>query len=58
MKSHGQLQDSQHVRFLNKAEKDYVHLCMDAILQKTPASFALAQVADWERNYKSGNAKY
>ncbi len=37
-------------------EKDYVHLCMDAILKyDNDATFALGQVADWEREYRNGS---
>ena len=37
-------------------EKDYVHLCMDAILEyDNDATFALCQVAEWERQYKNGS---
>lgn len=37
-------------------EKDYVHLVTAAVLEKEPDAYcALSQVADWERNYKTGS---
>ncbi len=39
----------------SEKEKDYVHLVMKKILQKdAEASFCICQVAEWERNYKTG----
>lgn len=39
-------------------EKDYVHLCMAEIRKNHPdAAFCICQVAEWERNYKSGSEK-
>ena len=38
-------------------EKDYVHLLMSAISEKSPdCSFCICQVAEWERQYKNGNS--
>ena len=40
-------------------EKDYVHLLMSAICEKSPdCSFCICQVAEWERRYKSGKSVY
>lgn len=40
----------------SEKEKDYVHLVMKKILQKdAEASFCICQVAEWERNYKTGS---
>lgn len=37
-------------------EKDYVHVCMDKILEHdNDATFALGQVAEWERVYNNGS---
>lgn len=37
-------------------EKDYVHLCMNAFLNyDSEATFAIAQIADWEREFKNGS---
>lgn len=37
-------------------ENDYVHLCIEEIKKTYPdAAFAIAQVADWERNYLNGS---
>ncbi len=37
-------------------EKDYVHLCMDALLDyDSEATFSIAQLADWEREYTDGS---
>ncbi|MBQ7095705.1 MAG: SGNH/GDSL hydrolase family protein [Clostridia bacterium] len=40
-------------------EKDYAHLLMEAILEKDAKSaFCICQVADWERQYKTGEETY
>ena len=39
-------------------ENDYVHICMKAITDRYPqATFAIAQLADWEREYINGSAR-
>lgn len=38
------------------AEKDYVHRCMEALLASEPqTTFAIAQLAEWEREYRQGH---
>ena len=38
-------------------EKDYVHLCVNAFSEfDSETTFAIAQLADWEREYKNGSA--
>lgn len=40
-------------------EKDYVHLLMRSFRQTDPdAAFCVCQVADWERNYRTGSETY
>ncbi len=40
----------------SRPENDYVHLCIEEIRKTQPDSaFAIAQVADWERNYINGS---
>ena len=47
--------DGMHGMAASSPEKDYVHLCIREMTQKHPdASFAIAQVCEWEVNYKNG----
>ena len=39
-------------------EKDYVHILMKKIGEKTPASFCICQAAAWEREYRDGAPTY
>jgi len=39
-------------------ENDYVHVCIEKIKQEHPdVSVCICQVAEWERNYKTGSEK-
>lgn len=41
----------------SSVENDYVHLCIEEIKKTYPdAAFAIAQVAEWERDYINGTA--
>lgn len=47
--------DGMHGMAASAPEKDYVHLCMWKIRQAhADAAFAIAQVSEWEVNYKNG----
>jgi len=44
-----------HGMAASKPEKDYVHLCMQKIRREyADVNFAIAQVSEWEQNYKNG----